>query len=276
MAFSDAPYGELVTTTARVLTWNTWGRFGPWEAREPAIATTIAESGADVVLLQENWFDAEGATQAERLGRALGMSWAHGGSDLLFETWGLGLGLLSRWPIRSHRFEELPALGDGWGGALLIAVVDGPQGPLSVCSVALDWPPQASLARQHAVRGMVERLVEQRQAERSPLVVGGDFNAAPDSDEVRMLTGRRETAAEGFVLFDAWELAGEGPGATWSNANPWAAPALQPSRRIDYVFTAWPGRGGRGHVVAARLAGTEPVDGIIPSDHYGVVADIRY
>jgi hypothetical protein len=29
-------------------------------------------------------------------------------------------------------------------------------------------------------------------------------------------------------------------------------------------------------VVAARLAGTEPVDGIIPSDHYGVVADIRY
>ncbi len=25
------PYGELITTTLRVLTWNVWGRFGPWQ-----------------------------------------------------------------------------------------------------------------------------------------------------------------------------------------------------------------------------------------------------
>ena len=31
---STGPYGELITTTLRVLTWNAWGRFGPWEARE--------------------------------------------------------------------------------------------------------------------------------------------------------------------------------------------------------------------------------------------------
>ena len=69
---------------------------------------------------------------------------------------------------------------------------------------------------------------------------------------------------------------GEGPGATWDRRNPWAAPALQPDRRIDYVLTGWPGRGGRGHVVAVSLAGTEPVDGVVPSDHYAVVADLRY
>ena len=25
---STGPYGELITTTLRVLTWNAWGRFG--------------------------------------------------------------------------------------------------------------------------------------------------------------------------------------------------------------------------------------------------------
>ena len=34
---STGPYGELITTTLRVLTWNAWGRFGPWEARETAV-----------------------------------------------------------------------------------------------------------------------------------------------------------------------------------------------------------------------------------------------
>jgi len=276
MVFSEAPYGELVETTARVMTWNTWGRFGPWEAREPAIVATIAAAGADVVALQEAWFDADGTTQAQRLGDALGLSWAHGGDELLFETWGLGFAVLSRWPIRSHHYEALPPLGDGWGGALLTAVVDGPRGELSVFSVALDAPPQASLARQHAVRCLAERVAAHRKAQRGPLLVCGDLNAPPDSDEVRMLTGRREVASEGFVLFDAWEVAGEGPGATWTKANPWAAPLLLPDRRIDYVFTGWPGRGGRGHVVAARLAGTEAVDGVVPSDHYAVVADLRY
>jgi hypothetical protein len=42
------------------------------------------------------------------------------------------------------------------------------------------------------------------------------------------------------------------------------------------VLTGWPGRGGRGHPVAARLAGAEPVDCVVPSDQDAVVADIRH
>jgi endonuclease/exonuclease/phosphatase family metal-dependent hydrolase len=108
--------------------------------------------------------------------------------------------------------------------------------------------------------------------------VAGDFNTGPDSDEIRMLTGRRQTARPGFVLFDAWEF-GDGPatpGVTWSSANPWAAPSLLRDQRIDYVFTGWPRRGGVGSALGARLAGTEAVEGIVASDHYAVVADLRY
>ena len=92
-----------------------------------------------------------------------------------------------------------------------------------------------------------------------------------------MLVGRRETARPGFVLFDAWNAATPGDaGVTWSRSNPWAAPSLLPDQRIDYIFTGWPRRGGAGSVVASRLAGTEPYEGLLPSDHYAVVADIRY
>ncbi len=110
-----------------------------------------------------------------------------------------------------------------------------------------------------------------------PPVLCGDFNAVPDSDEVRMLTGRAAGPVDGLVFHDAWEVAGDGgPGTTWSNANPYAALDLEPDRRIDYVFAGWPKAGGAGHVTSCRVVGTEPVDGVVPSDHYGVLAELRY
>lgn len=52
--------------------------------------------------------------------------------------------------------------------------------------------------------------------------------------------------------------------------------ALLPDKRIDYVLVGRPRRGGAGHVVGCAIAGAEPVDGVVPSDHYAVVADLRY
>ena len=49
-----------------------------------------------------------------------------------------------------------------------------------------------------------------------------------------------------------------------------------PDRRFDYVFSAWPRAFAVGHPVGCRLLGTEPTDGVYASDHYGVVADLRY
>jgi hypothetical protein len=36
-------YGPLIETTLRVITWNVWGRHGPWAEREPAIAKYHSE-----------------------------------------------------------------------------------------------------------------------------------------------------------------------------------------------------------------------------------------
>jgi hypothetical protein len=101
------------------------------------------------------------------------------------------------------------------------------------------------------------------------------MNAAPDSDEIRMLTGRAAVPEPRLVFHDAWEVAGDGPGFTWSNDNPFAVLDLEPSRRIDYVLAGWPKQGGRGQVVACEVVGTRPTRGTFPSDHYGVLATLR-
>jgi steroid delta-isomerase-like uncharacterized protein len=81
-------------------------------------------------------------------------------------------------------------------------------------------------------------------------IVAGDFNAPSDSDEIRLLTGRRPPHAPGWVFLDAWETAGDGsPGYTVTKSNPNSAPLLLPNLRWDYIFVRWPsGRpGGIGH-----------------------------
>jgi endonuclease/exonuclease/phosphatase family metal-dependent hydrolase len=269
---TDEPYGPLIETTVRVANWNVWTRHGPWEQRERGIIAVLSTEAPDVLVVMEAWEDGEDS-QAARLSDALGLP--HHVFMGLPES---GLALLSRWPLTGvERMDLGPPERQGWDkGRALFARVDGPRGPLQVCGVGLGWKLGHSGPRQEQVREMATSL--RKLADRdAPLVLAGDFNADPDSDEIRMLTGRAAVAAPGLVFYDAWEVAGDGSaGATWSPRNPWARPVLWPDRRIDYIFSAWPKPGGAGHPARCELLGTEPVDGVVPSDHYGLVADLRY
>ena len=52
----------------RVMTWNLWWRFGPWEERLPAIVETVRRLDPDIALLQEVWIDeaADGSSATAR------------------------------------------------------------------------------------------------------------------------------------------------------------------------------------------------------------------
>lgn len=110
-----------------------------------------------------------------------------------------------------------------------------------------------------------------------PPLVCGDFNAEPDSDEMRFLCGL--TSIDGCTTYyqDAWRVAGDGPGHTqlW-RTNPIAADMNVPSKRIDYVLVGDPfqRRGGAGRVLAASVAFDEPITGVVASDHCGLVVDV--
>ncbi|HZX04474.1 endonuclease/exonuclease/phosphatase family protein [Kribbella sp.] len=265
-------YGRLIETTMRIVTWNVWGLYGPWQKREAAISATLRAANADVVVLTESWAKGDDS-QAARLADALDlphhvMSGVTAQEDPAALS---GVAVLSRWPIRRESTRT-------FGGARVqYAELSGPRRPIQVYGLAMDaWWLDESQARQDAVRDVLAYVGNGHDVE-IPLVLCGDFNADPDSDELRLIRGRSAAPVPGLSFYDAWEVAGEdAPGYTWSNANPWATQLLWPNRRIDYIFSAAPRRGGAGHPVGAALLGTQPVDGAYPSDHYAVQSDLRY
>lgn len=269
------PLSELITTQLRVLTWNLWWRFGPWEARQRAITATLCRIDADVVALQEVWGEVGGTNQAAVLADELG--YEHVFVPAVDDgTLAFGLAVLSRWPIAATAARPLPSRPDvDELRVALEAEIAGPRGPFEVYTTHLNWRFDQSDVRQLQVRALAE-MVAASDGRTYPPIVCGDFNADPLSDEVRMLTGRAAVPVPRLVFHDAWEVAGEGSGHTWSNANPFAVGDLEPDRRIDYVFVGWPKARGAGHVVRAAVEGTEPVDGVHPSDHYAVLAELRY
>jgi hypothetical protein len=68
--------GPLVETTVRLVSWNVWGRYGPWEMREQAITGTLGPGDPDIVALAEAW-ESEQDGQCARLGEQLGRSSSH-------------------------------------------------------------------------------------------------------------------------------------------------------------------------------------------------------
>jgi endonuclease/exonuclease/phosphatase family metal-dependent hydrolase len=269
------PYGPVVETTMRVVTWNVWGRYGNWRERQAGIEETLAMAAPDVVCLVESWSGPDGS-QPELVAGRLGFEHSLFVGDWQQEDWVSGLGLISRWPVTVHERRALRGEeGDGAGDALF-AFVEGDRGPIQLFAVTLDYPLGASRARQAQVRELAG-FIQEVSRRRHPIIVCGDFNAGPDADELRMLTGRSAAAAPGLVFYDAWEIAGDGtPGYTWSNRNPLAAVAMFPDRRFDYVLSAWPRPGAVGHPTHCQRLGVLPADQPQLSDHYGVVADLRY
>ena len=268
------PYGPIVETSLRIATWNVWGRFGEWPERQAALEDALAACEPDIVCLVESW-SADGTTQAERVASRLGMDHSLFVGDWAQDGWTSGIGVASRWPIARHEERPLPGEDDA-AGTVLFVDIDGPRGRLQVFVAMLDYPLDASARRQAQVRQLCD-VVAELASRRHVTIVCGDFNAPPDADEIRMLTGKAAVPVPGLVFYDAWELAGDGsPGTTWSNANPLAAIGRYPDRRFDYVFSAWPRAGAAGHPTRCELLGVVARDALQVSDHYGVVADLRY
>ena len=255
----------------RVMTWNLWWRFGPWEQRHPAIVETIRHAAPDVVCLQEVWATEE-SDQLDVLGGALGMFTIR--DDPVFHG-GLAFGnaVMSRWPLERIGFVRLPNReGEPGHRSVVAASVDTPWGMWPVASAHLDHRFDASATRSLQMRRLMELGAAWRgNHERDlPLILGIDVNAVPDSDEVRMATGRRP-GVEGIVFSDSWEQVGQGPGHTWRRGNPYVADSAWPDRRIDYLLVSWPRPKPVGNPVRIERAGIAPVDvdgvPVVPSDH---------
>lgn len=264
------------------MTWNLWWQFGPWQQRQPAIAAELRRIDPDIAFLQEVWSD-EDRDQAADLAAELGFHYARTTNDK-GEPQRFGNAILSRWPILSSAMIRLSdEEGNPSHRSALLAMVEAPAGPQPFVVTHLAWQYGASTLRVKQLDEVVTFAVGETDddPEAPPIVIGGDLNATPDSDEIRRLTGLSEPYVSGMVFTDCWAAVGDGDGHTWSRDNQHSSDALWPRRRLDYVLVAWPRPKPLANPIAANLAGTEaieydggPTGGIVPSDHYAVVVEL--
>jgi endonuclease/exonuclease/phosphatase family metal-dependent hydrolase len=263
----------------RFVTVNLWGENGPHERRLDLVGEELERLVPDVLALQEVR-EAPGKVpnQAEAIAGRLGQFCAFAPST----TWGggvEGLGIVSRFPILESAHRRLPHATDSEGRIVLSARLRCPAGELWVHTTHLSYRQQEGKQREDQVLALDDEITARALGNEQPQVLMGDFNTVPASDEIRWLGGLTTLGGRRVFYQDAWDTvrAGE-PGITWARENPFRARMnwLRPDRRIDYVFVTAPRRDGRGTVKDARVVFDRPDgDGIYPSDHFGVSADVQ-
>ncbi len=258
-----------------VLTLNLWNRSGPWEERLALIRRALEAFAPDVVTLQEvvRIDDLEIDQAREVAGDAYHVAFGHAPGGPYF----FGNAVLSRFPIAAQASYPLPRCGTDENRCVVLARLTTPWGPLPVATTHLNWKLDEGHVRVAQTRFVVERLTAFGVEGDLPAVLAGDLNAEPDSDEVRWLRGRTGLGGECVYFDDCFAAAGDGSrGVTFARRNPYAAPAREPDRRIDYVFVRGPDAHGRGWPVACRVVLDAPEEGVWPSDHFGVLAEVGY
>jgi endonuclease/exonuclease/phosphatase family metal-dependent hydrolase len=256
----------------RVGTLNIWNRCGPWEERLVAIRCALADLAPDVLGLQEV-LSGEGVDQAAEIAAGFGYHVAFGSSRA--DPIRLGNAVLSRYPIVRTEVFPLPNGGTTERRSLMLAELDAPFGRVPFFTTHLNWKLHEGHVREEQVRFVAAKIKSLASIDGFPPIVVGDFNAEPDSDEVRFMRGLCGLGGKRVYFADCFGTVGEGRGITFSPAtNPFAGETHEPERRIDYVFVRGPDTRVRGKPLAARLCFDQRVNGVFPSDHFGVIAEI--
>ena len=195
-----------------------------------------------------------------------------------------GTAVATRWPHTTLEVVDMRVAGaaDVPWCTLAVAVPVPDAGELMFIGTTAAWRLDAESVREQQAVALTD--LDARHRRTLPTVIAGDFNAAPDAASIRYLRGLQSLGGRSVHYHDAWEVAGIGPGFTWTVDNPNTrdvvdAVVRQPQhhRRIDYVFIgSWhEHRSASCQVRSAAVAFDQPIDGVWASDHYGVVVDVE-
>ncbi|MEN8182704.1 MAG: endonuclease/exonuclease/phosphatase family protein [Myxococcota bacterium] len=260
-----------------VLSLNLWNQDGPYSRRRERLREWIARLDPDLIGFQEA-LRGEDWDQVGELLEGTGHRFDYASASDYWAEPKLAFGnaVASRWPILDREVLRLPDGGGDEQRSALSVTVEAPVGRLSFTSTHLNWRFHHGWIRELQVVALCDLVLARRPEGGFPSIVVGDFNAEPDSAEMRYVAGLQSLRGRSVHFRDAWRIAGEGgPGFTWSRRNPYTRPWLEPDRRIDYVFVGYPQVGGVGSVRHCRLVCDDERDGVWPSDHFGVYAEIR-
>ena len=238
-------------STIRVMVFNIHaGKDAAGRDNIAGLAALIRTTGADVVLLQE--VD-RGTNRSGRVDQVQALMNATGfggvfGRSLDYDGGQYGVAALARRGFVFDETVDLPvspvqtrAGGSHEPRAALVASAITPSGRLQVVTTHLDASAEDSYRRQEA--RVVLNIVRARASAETPMLVGGDFNAEPDSAVLETLRGAG--------LRDAWTECGHGDGLTY--------PAEQPRKRIDYLFLTGTLRCSAAEVIDTKISDHRPL-----------------
>lgn len=259
--------------TLRILTLNLWNVNPPFERRMDVALTAIKALRPDVIGLQEVVESPPGLRQSEAFARAIDGDVRFFAADETSDHGPIGNAVISRLPMGPAEGLRLPSPAGDTRVALAVDL-ETSAGMLSFITTHLSWELDASPVRERQVVALDGFARERRRL--LPSVMTGDFNAGPDSDVVRFLTGRCSLEGAGTYWRDAYaRIHPHSDGYTWSAMNPYVARHVERNRRIDFIFVGELGPDQRGAIIDARVVLDMPAsDGTFASDHFGVYAEI--
>lgn len=241
----------------KILTLNTWQERGPWQERWEVILAGIKKEQPDICCFQEVF----NPQWAEEVRKRTGMQ------GLVFPPVPSGLMILTAHPVRESSFLTMKTKSptEDYLRYAVWADIEINGQSLGVFNTHLSWRLPESEIRVRQVEELLA-FIEARAGERET-VVTGDFNAVPESLEIRLMLEK------GFQ--DAYALLyPHQPGLTWNNQNPFTASSsvFLPDRRIDYIFYRHPAK-LLSRLLDVRLVFNQAGQrGIWASDHAGVLA----
>lgn len=243
---ATAPRAGLTLATFNI--WHDAG--GQWPARLDLIVAALRAADPDVIALQEVLQDASKGlpNQAETIAQRLGYPYVFFvGAEPETASKRYGNAIISRLPVVDVARRKLEPL-DDYRTAIRVRVQKEGK-PIDVIATHLAWQPEAAAVRAAQIADLLHWLPD----DGVPALLMGDFNAPLDDRGLDALTPRFTSALP--------------PKAVVTTLNP--AHGHDP-RVIDHIFaesTAFDIRN-------AHIIGDRPVNGLYPSDHFGVVAQI--
>ena len=241
----------------KVLSYNMWGRFGPFVERWAYAAKALPPLDADILCLQEAGFE-------EGLDRVAAATQTR---ILIADYNSTGLAVLSRLPsranklikykMRSHVEDYSRKLEGVW-------IEDKKGGDFLLTNTHLSWKPGDDATRA----AQAKELLDWAAAKDMPTLMCGDFNCEYGSEPMKLLRKDYKDLMKG---------ARDEKKPTWDNANPFIQTHREhfPDRRIDLMLA-------NGAFLKKRLLKDirivlrEPnAQGLRVSDHYGVLAEFK-
>jgi endonuclease/exonuclease/phosphatase family metal-dependent hydrolase len=271
-----------MTTRARVVTQNLWGRRGDWPARRAALADGLRKLQPDLIALPESVVAADYDQVRDVLGP--GYHVAHqqarepGDPDDVEP--GQGHSLASRWPLGEVRELDLHLTPrtEGFACGTLAAEILAPEplGPLVFAFHNPSWKLDQAHERELQAVAAARFLDELAAGRARHVILAADLDADPEASSARFWTGRQALGGTSVCYRDAWESKHPGePGHTFTPENPIMIGRDWPFRRIDYVFVrCGEHEGPTLEIAACERIFDEPVEGVWASDHFGLSVDL--